>query len=182
MNFKLLSRRQLIILIRLILSKMKPKKPKKGYDDFCLAMRISESSNNYQIVNTYGYLGAYQFGLARLCDLGYTIRTKRGWSNDCFAWKQGYSRQKFLAEPYFQDRIFKEHIASLLKYIDRYCSVYIGKKIAGTLITRSGCVGFAHLAGMGGLKRFLTTGFDPKDIASGVPATAYMKKFANYQL
>ena len=184
MNFKLLSREQLIKLIRLILAKMKPKKPKRGYEDFCLAMRMSESSNNYRIVNSLGYMGAYQFGMARLCDLGYTERIAglTGFSNGSFKWKAGYSRKGFLGNPILQDKIFQEHVTRLLEYIDRNFNGYLSKEKNGVLVTRSGCVAFAHLAGMGGLRKFLTTGFDPKDIASGVPATTYMKKFANYQL
>ena len=183
MNLKSLTKKQLILLIRIVIERLKPK-PRKDYEAFCLAMRMSESSNNYEIVNAYGYLGAYQFGLARLCDLGYTERKPgtTGFSNSAFQWKEGYHEWMFLGNKVFQDRVFREHVVSLLKYIDRNFEEYFSKYINGVLVTRSGMVGFAHLAGMSGLRKFLTTGADPKDIVSGVPATTYMKKFSNYNL
>ena len=36
-----------------------------------------ESNNKYTVINTYGYLGKYQFGGAALTDLGY--KKKRKW-------------------------------------------------------------------------------------------------------
>jgi len=157
-------------------------KKEKTFVAFALAVRKSESSNRYNIVNSLGYLGAYQFGGARLCDLGYTKRIRQGWDNKAFVWKSGYSHKMFLGNPNFQDRVFKEHVINLLRTIDRKHKGSFGTLRNGVLITRSGCVAFAHLAGLGGLNNFLTTGFDPKDVSSGIPATTYMKKFANYSL
>jgi len=85
------------------------KKSKKNYYAFCLVIKQQESSNNYRIVNSLGYMGAYQFGMARLCDLGYTERIlgTRGFSNKVFRWKKGYSQEMFLNNPNWQDKIFR---------------------------------------------------------------------------
>jgi hypothetical protein len=40
-------------------------------DKLFKGLRDRESSDNYQAVNKYGYLGAYQFGADLLCDIGY---------------------------------------------------------------------------------------------------------------
>jgi hypothetical protein len=183
MKIRNLTRKQLIRLIRLILKVLdKTEKPVKDYEAFRLAMGKSESGNNYRIVNSLGYLGYYQFGMARLCDLGYTKRIKKGWSNDCFKWRHHLTDDTFLNAPKLQDKIFKEHVEDLVVRINKYCSIYLGKRVNGVRVTRSGLVAGAHLGGLGGVKRFLTTGFDPKDVISGVPMTSYIKKFAGYDL
>lgn len=164
------------------------KKKKKDYHAFCEAIKKAESNNNYQIVNSYGYMGAYQFGMARLCDLGFTERKSgtTGFSNKSFIWKSPYSRKIFLNNPGTQDRAFDMHVEDLIKQIKGFCKgKYLlngNTHIDNIPITLSGCVAFAHLAGFGGLKKFLKGGFDPKDIASGVPASTYMRKFAGYDL
>ena len=156
---------------------------KKGFEAFAKAIRKKESGGNYQIVNSYGYLGAYQFGLARLCDLGYTERKpgSTGYSNSAFQWKRGYSRSWFLNNPSVQDRIFKAHANDLIKRIKRGFSQYFGKQIGGIEITLSGCVAFSHLAGVGGLGKFLRGLGDSSD-AFGTKGSDYMKKFADYSL
>ena len=174
-----LSKKKLIILILAIVERMKRE---KDFMAFANALGKAESNNNYYAKNSLGYLGYYQFGKARLCDLGYTERIKQGFTNNCFDWKDGMTDEGFLNNPCLQDKVFKEHVENLLNYIDKHCSFYFDKMVAGARVTRSGCVAFAHLAGLGGLKKFLMTGFDPKDVVSGVPATTYMKKFSGYDL
>lgn len=155
----------------------------KGFEEFALAMRKRESNNNYKAVNVYGYLGAYQFGMAKLCDLGYTERKKgsSGNSNSAFQWKIGYSKEYFLNNPDFQDRVFKEHVADLIKRIKAGFSNYIGKQIDEIEITLSGLVAGAHLGGMGGMGYFLRGLYDSHDIF-GTKVSDYIKEFGGYNL
>lgn len=156
---------------------------KKNFENFALALRIRESSNNYQAVNAYGFLGAYQFGLARLSDLGYTERKPgvSGYANSSFQWRTGYSKEYFLSNPDFQDRVFKEHADNLITQIKAKLTDYLGKQINGTEITLSGLVAGAHLAGVNGVSSYLKGHYDNQD-AFGTKVSSYIKAFANYNL
>ena len=46
---------------------------KKGHKEFLDAIGHRESGNRYDIVNSYGYLGRYQFGKATLKGLGFKV-------------------------------------------------------------------------------------------------------------
>ena len=170
-------------IVKLIALKKEEEEPFKSYYAFCLALKMRESNNNYQAVNTLGFLGAYQFGMARLCDLGYTERRPgtTGFNHTAFEWKHGYSRKIFLENPNLQDKIFREHVVNLSARILSQWGGKLGTKIKGIEITQSGCVAFAHIAGFGGLSRFFTYGTDPQD-AYGTTSTSYMSKFAGYDL
>lgn len=161
------------------------KEPKKDYQAFCRAIRERESGNNYTIVNKFGYLGAYQFGMARLCDLGYTERIPgtTGFANKCFRWKPPYTQEKFLGDSDVQDQIFREHVLDLARTIKKKFRDYLIGNIcvSGIVITLSGCVAGAHLGGVGGLRKFLTSGISPED-GFGTPVEYYVEKFANYDL
>ena len=156
---------------------------KKGFQEFADALGKRESGNNYQIVNAYGYLGKYQFGMARLCDLGYTERKAgtTGFANVSFVWKRGYSQEYFLNNSDFQEKVFKEHCEDLIKVIKAMFSIYLGQVISNVEITLSGCVAGAHLAGIGGLGNFLTKAYDSSD-AFGTKISDYIRDFADYNL
>jgi hypothetical protein len=53
-----------------------------NYQSFLETLAHSESSNNYDITNSHGYLGKYQMGEAALIDTGYYIRDKTPGRND----------------------------------------------------------------------------------------------------
>ncbi len=48
-----------------------------NYNDLFDALGERESSNNYQIENSAGFIGRYQMGEAALFDSGYYIGTER---------------------------------------------------------------------------------------------------------
>ena len=50
-------------------------------DTFLYDMAERESSNRYDVVNQYGYMGAYQFGSQTLKNLGYKVTRKEFLSN-----------------------------------------------------------------------------------------------------
>lgn len=177
-----------IALIKELLAKLLEllklkKEEEKNYLAFCLAVRKRESGDNYQIINKFGYLGAYQFGMARLCDLGYTERIPgtTGYANKDFRWKQGYSTKDFLDNPNFQDKIFREHVKDLAKKIKARFPNYLEKMMWGIMITLSGLIAGAHLGGLGGIKLFLETGQSSHD-AYGTSVKSYIKKFGGYNL
>lgn len=81
------------------------------YIDFRNAIGFKESSNRYTIVNQLGYLGRYQFGLARLSDFGLCVRKvgTTGFGNEDFDWVPPFNQNNFLASPALQDACFDHH-------------------------------------------------------------------------
>lgn len=131
-----------------------------------------ESSNRYEVVNDYGYLGKYQFGGERLIDLG--LKTRAGW-----LW--GMDDERFLANAALQEATFVAHVARHLADIDRRYSTKYGMMIDGIAITASGLVAAAHLVGLGGVNKMIRTGTVPMD-GNKVEATEYLELFADYDL
>lgn len=157
----------------------------KPYEEFCKAMRIRESSDKYDCINSLGFLGAYQFGMARLCDLGLTERidpTSSSMANSAFRWKKDYSQHQFLTSPTLQDATFLTHVMKLKKQIEkRFSETIKTAKVAGQLGTISGAVACCHLLGIGGLSTLLVRGIDQAD-AYGTKASEYYLKFSGYEL
>lgn len=171
--------KQLLVLLYQQLALVKGQ---KGYEEFAEALGQRESGGDYKAVNTLGYLGKWQFGMARLSDLGYTERASgtTDFSNDSFRWKQGYSQEYFLNTPDLQNRIFKAHIEDLVERIKRAFSAYLGQKIGNITFTLSGGVAGAHLGGIGGIRAFLN-GTTLSD-TFGTSVAEYIEKFGGYNL
>jgi len=121
-----------------------------GYKDFAKQMRIRESGDRYNIENSLGYLGAYQFSMARLCDLGLT--RKKG---NKYVWVEGCSKERFLDDELLQDNCFERHVRDLTIKIEIYFKEYLNKTVNDVYITRAGLVAGAHLGGIGGVEAFL---------------------------
>ena len=156
----------------------------RTWETFVRAIAMRESSDNYTAKNRYGYLGRYQFGLARLTDLGLCERIPGtvGWSNKVFRWKtdESWSEELFLASPGLQDRIFELHVGMHKKFIlDKY-RARLGHKVNGVRITLSGTIACFHLLGHGGFQHFLK-GEDASD-ANGTMASDYLTDFENYEI
>lgn len=131
---------------------------------FLYSIGEKESSNRYDVVNSYGYMGKYQFGKATLRGLGYKI-----------------SQEDFLNSPELQEKamldLLKHNKGKLLKYIEKYD----GSTFNGIYITESGILAAAHLAGPGNVKKFFKRGKDFHD-GYGTSMSSYMKKFSGYKL
>ena len=159
-----------------------PSEESKTWYDFTFSMAMHESSDNYRAKNRYGYLGRYQFGLARLTDLGMCerIQGSRGFSNKSFRWctDKGFSETLFLSSHALQDEIFALHVGMHRKYILRRYVDHIGHRVNGVEISLSGAIACFHLLGHGGFKHFLQ-GEDTSD-ANGTMASDYIEDFANY--
>ncbi len=149
---------------------------KGGWEEFRVALGQRESSNRYDCVNAYGFLGRWQFGMMRLKDLGLMESDGR--------WKPGLSQQAFLANPALQDACFEAHVARHMRTVGMRFSFALntprGTKEDPWDLTLSGCVGVAHLLGIGGLASWLS-GKSPTD-AFGTTAAEYAKLFSGYNL
>lgn len=134
-----------------------------NFNGFREALAFKESQGKYQIVNTLGYLGKYQFGKSTL---------KRF---------KIYNTQLFLESPELQEEAFIA-LCSLNKWIlKRDIKRSVGKVINGIEITESGILAAAHLGGAGNVKKYLRSGGEIvfKD-AYGSSIQYYIKRFSGF--
>lgn len=137
----------------------------KNHNQFLEDLGMRESSGNYKAVNQYGYLGKYQFGRKTLNALGY----------------ENVSNREFLANDSIQEEAMYALLNHNKRILRRQIEKYHGKTINGILITESGILAAAHLAGPGNVKRFFRKGWEFKD-GNGTKMTSYMRKFSGYKL
>jgi hypothetical protein len=153
--------------------------PLKTYQQFKDDLGKRESSNNYACKNQWGFLGRYQFGKQRLCDLGLTelaLEQKKV----AFHWTAPFSEEIFLSNHKLQDAVFDAHVMALKKTINFAYKKYLDTTIQGILVTLSGIIACGHLLGLGGFMKF-AKGDTPKD-ALGTSAQEYVKKFSGYEI
>lgn len=138
--------------------------PLKTHNDFLEALGHKESGNRYDIVNTFGYMGKYQFGMSTLEGLGYSL-----------------SKEEFLNSPYIQEKAMQKLLAHNKKKLNKYIVKYEGKVLHGVLVTESGVLAAAHLGGAGNVRKWFRKGKEFKD-GYGTSLTNYMTKFSGYNL
>jgi len=123
-----------------------------------------ESTNRYDVVNQYGYMGKYQFGIKTLKSIG--IET---------------TKKEFLSSPDLQEEAMITLLKSNQHNLRRQIKKYDGKLVNGILVTESGLLAAAHLGGPGSVKKWLRSGEDFKD-GNGTKITSYIKTFNGYDL
>lgn len=138
--------------------------PTNRHVDFLQAIGHKESGNNYSVVNSFGYMGKYQFGASTLKGLGFKV-----------------TKEEFLNNPALQEEAMQALLEHNRKKLRRQIEKYCGQTINGVYVTESGVLAAAHLAGQGNVKRFFRKGYEFKD-GYGTTMTSYMEKFGGYQL
>ena len=135
----------------------------KSFVGFKEALAFKESQGNYFTVNTYGYLGKYQFGKETLKLIGV------------------YNPINFLNNPEMQEKAFLANAERNKWILRREISNFVGKRINGVKVTESGILAAAHLAGPGNVKKYLRS-YGEDNFADGYGTTIsyYMKKFSGY--
>ena len=129
------------------------------------ALAFKESSGNYFTINSYGYLGKYQFGIGTLQLMGV------------------YNATRFLQDPMLQERVFYTNIARNKWILRRDIQAYVGKRISGVEISESGILAAAHLAGPGNVRKYLRSwGREDVKDAYGTSISDYLKKFSGYDI
>lgn len=136
----------------------------KSNDLFLTQIGMRESSGRYGVVNSYGYLGKYQFSLSTLKSLG--IQT---------------SRKEFLNSPSLQEKAMVKLLRSNKKTLRKYISKYDESYLHGFYITESGVLAAAHLVGAGNMIKFFKSGKNVKD-GYGTKLTDYLQEFSDYKL
>ena len=135
-----------------------------SHQQFLEAIGHRESSNNYSVINEFGYMGRYQFGRATLKGLGIDV-----------------TKEEFISDHRLQERAMHMLLSHNQKKLKRYIKKYEGQIIHGILVTESGILAAAHLAGQGTRRKFLKNGFVFED-GNGTKMTSYMKQFGGYIL
>ncbi len=135
----------------------------KCFVGFKEALAFKESGGNYFSVNTFGYLGKYQFGKETLKMIGI------------------YNSVKFLNDPQLQEKAFLANLERNKWILRRDIKQFVGKRINGILITESGILAAAHLAGPGSVKKYLRS-YGAVGFTDGYGTTIqnYIKKFSGY--
>ncbi len=157
----------------------------KGFLD---AVRFKESSNNYTVINSAGFIGGYQFGEAALQDLGYVNADGNAFDNNFsggWTGKDGInSTQDFLNSPVAQDAAFIEWTQyqwRLIRGNDQ--EIYAGQTLNGFETSISGMIAFSHLVGSGSFENFIESGGTVvASDGNNVPGTQYMADFGGYDL
>lgn len=159
----------------------------KNYDAFLEAVGARESSGDYKIVNSIGFLGKYQMGEAALIDSDYYKKdgtAKNDWKDE-WTGKDGVnSKADFLDSPKAQENAIRTYMDVQWKYITNMgLDKAVGKTLSdGTTLTQSGMLAGAHLVGIGGLRDYIKSDGQtvPKD-GNGTKISEYVKEFAGYE-
>jgi len=123
-------------------------------------LAFKESQGRYTVINTFGYLGKYQFGKGTLKLVGI------------------YNSQEFLENPALQERAFLANLSRNKWILRKDIKRSKGKRINGVLVTESGILAAAHLAGPGAVKKFLRSNGKIAFVDGyGTTIENYMKKF-----
>lgn len=138
-----------------------------------------ESSNNKSKVNRLGYVGKYQFGAARLEDLGYIkigcykkYKNRALTLNKCWTNKNGVSNlQSFLINENLQDLAALESLSLSYQRLVKK-GLITPKTSQKTLIGLLVC---SHLVGSKGTEKFYRYKMNISD-ANGTTALSYFKK------
>lgn len=135
----------------------------KSFVGFKEALAFKESGGDYFSVNTFGYLGKYQFGKGTLKMIGIN------------------NPAHFLKNPILQEKAFIANSARNKWILRRDIKNFVGRRINGVLVTESGILAAAHLAGPGSVKKYLRSyGLDNFADGYGTTVQYYMKRFSGY--
>lgn len=135
----------------------------KTFAGFKQAVAFKESQGKYHLVNPFGYMGKYQFGMGTLRTIG--VR-------DSLA---------FMNNPELQEEAFKALLAINKWELQKEIEQFEGKTIKGVNITESGLLAAAHLGGAGSVRKFLrTNGNSGFRDGFGTSLKSYIQKFGGY--
>ena len=138
---------------------------KKDFVGFKELLAYKESTGNYFRINKFGFMGKFQFNLNTL--KMYKIKDAK----------------VFLENPKLQERVFLINVQRNKWILRKDIKWFVGTKINNTIITESGIIAAAHLAGPGNVKKYLRSGgkHNPK-YAFGTSISLYMDYFKGYDI
>ena len=131
---------------------------------FLTDIGFRESGNRYDITNSWGYMGKYQFGKSTLKGLGFEV-----------------TRKEFLNNPQLQEEAMMALLLHNKEKLQTYIDLYDGETINGMYVSESGILAAAHLGGQGSVKRYFRNGKVFRD-GNGTKITSYMNQFSGYDI
>lgn len=136
----------------------------KHFIGFKEAIGIRESQGQYHLVNSYGYMGKYQFGSSALRFFGIK------------------SNSTFLNSPQLQEKAFVALVKFNKYKLQDVIEQFRGKTIDGVRVTESGILAAAHLGGAGSIRKYLKS-YGNKSCKDGYGTTvkSYLKQFGGYE-
>lgn len=135
----------------------------KSFTGFKQALAVRESLGLYTLVNSYGYMGKYQFGKSALRAVGI------------------HNTSDFLNNPVKQEKAFNALLSKNKWELRSEIKKFVGKSVGGVPITESGLLAAAHLGGAGSVRKYLkTNGQAAFRDGFGTSIQTYLKKFAGY--
>jgi len=138
--------------------------PISQLNEFLDHIGFVESSNNYNCINSIGYLGKYQFGKSTLRNLGFNV-----------------SVGDFLSDSVLQEQAMLKLLTHNKIKLQPFIDEWDGDTIQGIRITESGILAAAHIAGQGNVRNFFRKQANPQD-TYGTSLTDYMDTFGGYDL
>jgi len=143
--------------------KVTPITKSKSFIEFKELLAERESAGEYDIVNSYGYMGKYQFGKSALKSIGID------------------DSREFLNNPAMQEKAFVALLQINKWILRKEIAKYQGRRVGGVLITESGILAAAHLGGAGSVQDFLrSNGAVSFSDGYGTNIRNYFKKFSGY--
>ncbi len=137
----------------------------KTYIGFKQALGARESNGLYRIVNSFGYIGKYQFGRLALRSIGI------------------FDSEEFLNDPQLQEKAFDALVAKNKWILRNEIKAFEGRRIDGIRITESGILAAAHLGGAGSVRKYLrSNGANSFSDGFGTSIKTYLKKFSGYDV
>jgi len=135
----------------------------KSFTGFKEAIGFKESQGRYKTINSFGYLGKYQFGIDALNAMGI---------NNTIA---------FLNNPKLQEIAFRVLLSKNKSILQNEIEEYEGKVINGITITESGILAAAHLGGPGSVKKYLKSNGKRRIKDNyGTSLRSYIEAFGGY--
>jgi len=135
----------------------------KSFTGYKEAIAFKESQGRYKLVNSYGYMGKYQFGKSALRAIGIT------------------NTSTFLNNPQLQEKAFTALLSKNKSILKDEIERYEGEIINGIKITESGILAAAHLVGAGSVKKFFRTNGQSRIVDGyGTSMKSYLRKYADY--
>jgi hypothetical protein len=136
----------------------------KHFIGFKEAVAFKESQGKYNLVNSLGYMGKYQFGTSALRFIGIN------------------NNAEFLRNPALQEKAFIALLKINKSKLKDVIEEYRGKTIDGVRITESGILAAAHLGGAGSVRRYLESNGRKKcKDGYGTTVKSYLKQFGGYE-
>jgi hypothetical protein len=133
-------------------------------NEYLNSIGFRESSGRYDAVNSFGFMGKYQFSPVTLIGLGFDV-----------------NMDEFLSTPELQDSAMITLLHHNYNILRNLIDVFDGEEFNDVTITKSGILAAAHLVGPYRTRLLLQDNINTED-AYGTTAMEYLISFSGYNI